>query len=171
MQLNAQTLAELRLQIVAHVLFSMRIAVEAVVHNRLRAGLTSLGILFGVASVIAMLAIGKGAEQEILEQMRLLGSNNVIITPLVEQKEEKVSQDDSRKEQKRFSPGLTFTDARSIAEVIPNVAATSSEIVLNTLITREGHRRSGKLVGVDSTYFRLLNLNLALGSPFTAHQI
>ena len=39
--------------------------------------LTSLGILFGVASVIAMLAIGKGAEQEILEQMRLLGSNNI----------------------------------------------------------------------------------------------
>ena len=36
-----------------------------------------------------MLAIGKGAEQEILEQMQLLGSNNVIITPLVEQKEEK----------------------------------------------------------------------------------
>ena len=36
-----------------------------------------------------MLAIGKGAEQEILEQMRLLGSNNVVITPIVEQKEER----------------------------------------------------------------------------------
>ena len=41
--------------------------------------------LFGVASVIAMLAIGKGAEQEILEQMRLLGSNNILVTPLEEQ--------------------------------------------------------------------------------------
>ena len=58
-------------------------------HNRLRAALTSLGILFGVASVIAMLAIGKGAEQEILEQMRLLGSNNIVITPIIEQKEER----------------------------------------------------------------------------------
>src|SRR3954464_345378 len=91
----------------AHILFSARTAAEALGHNKLRAGLTSLGILFGVASVIAMLAIGKGAESEILEQMRLLGANNVIITPLVEQKEEKVSQEDSRKEQKRFSPGLT----------------------------------------------------------------
>src|ERR1700741_133525 len=82
-----ERLAELRAQIVAHAVFSMRIAVVAVAHNKLRAGLTSLGILFGVASVIAMLAIGKGAEQEILEQMRLLGSNNIIITPIVEQKE------------------------------------------------------------------------------------
>jgi putative ABC transport system permease protein len=65
----------------------MRTAAEAVVHNKLRAGLTSLGILFGVASVIAMLAIGRGAKQEILAQMQLLGSNNIVITPLVEQKE------------------------------------------------------------------------------------
>src|SRR5512138_823120 len=74
-------------ELAAHILFSVRTAAEAVGHNKLRAGLTSLGILFGVASVIAMLAIGKGAEQEILEQMRLLGSNNVMIAPLVEQKE------------------------------------------------------------------------------------
>ncbi len=67
-------------------------------HNKLRAGLTSLGILFGVASVIAMLAIGKGAEQEILEQMRLLGSNNVIITPLVEQKEGDAKEEQDEKQ-------------------------------------------------------------------------
>ena len=59
----------------------------AVAHNKLRASLTSLGILFGVASVIAMLAIGNGAEQEILEQMKMLGANNIIITPIIEQKE------------------------------------------------------------------------------------
>ncbi|OYV71643.1 MAG: hypothetical protein B7Z72_06485, partial [Gemmatimonadetes bacterium 21-71-4] len=81
-------LAALRAQIIAHALFSLRTAAEAVGHNKLRAGLTSLGILFGVASVIAMLAIGRGAEQEIIQQMRLLGSNNVIVTPIVVQKEE-----------------------------------------------------------------------------------
>jgi len=41
---------------------------QAIVHNKLRGILTSLGIVFGVASVIAMLAVGKGAQQEILEQ-------------------------------------------------------------------------------------------------------
>src|SRR5689334_24256155 len=115
-------------QWMAHVSFSARTAAEAVSHNKLRAGLTSLGILFGVASVIAMLAIGNGAEQEILEQMRLLGANNIVITPLVEQKEGKVDRDD-KKESKRFTPGLTYLDAMSISEVIPDVSATSSEVV------------------------------------------
>ena len=81
----------------------------------LRAGLTSLGILFGVASVIAMLAVGKGAEQEILEQMRMLGANNVIVTPIIEQKEGRVETEEDKKESKRFSPGLTYLDAQAIA--------------------------------------------------------
>ena len=156
---------------VAHLAFSTRTAVEAVGHNKLRAALTSLGILFGVASVIAMLAIGKGAEQEILEQMRLLGTNNVVVTPLVEQKEEKVAKDEGKQEPKRFSPGLTFRDAESIRAMIPSVDAASAEVVVNTLITREGRRRSGKVVGVDTTYFRLLNLKLAKGSLFSPEQV
>ncbi len=150
----------------AHVEPSVRIALDAVTRNKLRAGLTSLGILFGVASVIAMLAIGKGAEQEILAQMRLLGSNNFIVQPIDEQ-EEGEAKDEGDKEQQRFSPGLTEADARSIEAVLPHVDAVSGELVLQTLITREGHRRSGKLVGVDTAYFRLLNLLIAEGRGFT----
>jgi putative ABC transport system permease protein len=164
-------LAEIRAQIVAHVLFSMRIALGAVAHNKLRAGLTSLGILFGVASVIAMLAIGKGAEQEILEQMRLLGSNNIIITPLVEQKEGDADKEKDEKAIKKFTPGLTYLDAEAIRTVVPHVETTSGEVVINSMITREGHRRSGKLVGVDTTYFRLNNLSLQAGSWFTEPQV
>ncbi len=78
--------------------FSAGTAAEALAHNKLRAGLTSLGILFGVASVIAMLAIGSGAEQEILEEMKLLGANNIVITPIVEQKEGKVDNDPNGQE-------------------------------------------------------------------------
>jgi putative ABC transport system permease protein len=154
---------------VAHVLFSARTAAEAVVHNKLRAGLTSLGILFGVASVIAMLAIGKGAEQEILEQMKLLGANNIVITPIVEQNEGKVEADpNAAKNTKRFTPGLSYLDAEAIRAVVPDVGATSSEVVVNSVITREGRHRSGKVVGVDSTYFRVMNLAVAEGGVFDA---
>jgi len=161
----------LRDAIRGHFLFSMSTAVEAVSHNKLRASLTSLGILFGVASVIAMLAIGKGAEQEILEQMRLLGSNNVVVTPLVDQSEEALNDEQPEKQIKRFSPGLTYADAQAISQVIPAVEVTSAEVVLNTAFTREGLRRSGKVVGVDTTYFRLMNLNLASGSWFNRVQV
>ena len=152
--------------LVAHVVFSGGIAAEAVVHNKLRAGLTSLGILFGVASVIAMLAIGNGAEQEILAQMKLLGANNVVVTPIVEQTEGTVEQNDGKKENKKFSPGLSFLDAQAIKASIPAVAATSSEVVVNSVITREGRHRSGKVVGVDPSYFEVMNLRLAEGGSF-----
>src|SRR3954467_10762471 len=156
--------------LVAHVAFSGGIAAEAVAHNKLRASLTSLGILFGVASVIAMLAIGNGAEQEILAQMKLLGANNIVVTPIVEQKEGKVEKDDGKKQSKKFSPGLSYLDAQAIRTTIPAVRATSSEVVVNSVITREGRHRSGKIVGVDSSYFGVMNLKLAEGTPFSARQ-
>ena len=61
-------------------LLNIQIAVNAILENKIRAFLTSMGIIFGVASVITMLAIGKGAETTLLEQMKLLGANNIIIT-------------------------------------------------------------------------------------------
>jgi putative ABC transport system permease protein len=153
----------------AHVMFASRTAAEAVVHNKLRAGLTSLGILFGVASVIAMLAIGNGAEQEILEQMKMLGANNIVITPIIEQKEGKVDTDpNAKKTAKRFTPGLSYLDAEAIRGTVPEVANTSSEVVVNSVITREGRHRSGKIVGVDSSYFDVMNLKLAEGSLFSS---
>src|SRR5471032_751284 len=170
MKFDRARLEELRGAFTAHVTFSMRTAIEAVGHNKLRAALTSLGILFGVASVIAMLAIGKGAESEILAQMKLLGSNNVMIMPIVEQKDEK-AKDDGVKKPKKFSPGLTFLDAEAIRTTIPDVDAASSEVVLNSLITREGTHRTGKIVGVDTSYFRLMNLQLMSGSIFTPAQV
>ena len=173
LRFDRASFASLRAQITAHVLFGMRTAAEAVAHNKLRAGLTSLGILFGVASVIAMLAIGRGAKQEILAQMALLGSNNIIITPLVEQKEGEAKEEEEpgKKDVKRYTPGLTYRDAEAIQRMVPGVDVASAEIVMNTTITREGRRRSGKVVGVDTTYFRLTNEQLTDGSFFSPAQI
>ncbi len=158
-------------QLFAHASFALRTALEAVAHNRLRAGLTSLGILFGVASVIAMLAIGRGAEAEILEQMRLLGANNVLIAPYIEQKEGDAAEEEDAKQPKRFSPGLNQLDAEAIRVHVPGVLDVSGEVVLNTTIVREGRRRSGRVVGVDSSYFRLLNMGLAAGAQFSEEQM
>ncbi|HEX2968107.1 MAG TPA: ABC transporter permease, partial [Bacteroidales bacterium] len=58
-----------------------RIAVRALIRNKLRAILTMLGIVIGVASVIAMLAIGEGSKQSIRTEMSSMGSNMVMIMP------------------------------------------------------------------------------------------
>ena len=62
----------------------INIALEAVFANRFRSILTALGIIFGVAAVIAMMAIGSGAQKEILDQIKLVGVNNIIISPVME---------------------------------------------------------------------------------------
>ena len=61
----------------------IEIAVESLLDNKLKSILTALGIIFGTAAVISMLAIGSGAQQEILEQIKMVGVNNIVITPVL----------------------------------------------------------------------------------------
>jgi putative ABC transport system permease protein len=147
------------------------VAINAVFSNKLRSLLTALGIIFGVAAVIAMLAIGNGAQQEILEQIKLVGVNNIVIKPIVEQKEEKLEEESGKKEPKKFSPGLTIRDVRSIQNTIPGLKKISPEIILETSLTRNGLRRSAKLVGVESSYFEIFNFELQAGKIFSQQQI
>lgn len=154
------------------IIYNYDIAIEAIQRNKLRAFLTSLGIIFGVASVIAMLAIGTGAQQEILAQMQLLGTNNVIIRPVMEQFEGEVAvQSASNGEQKKYSPGLNLQDLKSIKEVLPEIEFISPEIVFETVFIRSGRMRTGKVVGVTKDYFEINNFNLQSGSNFTEQQI
>jgi putative ABC transport system permease protein len=150
---------------------NLGIAFEAIQANKLRSTLTALGIIFGVAAVISMLAVGNGAQQEILEQIKLVGVNNVVITPIVEQKEEKVEEADAKKEKKTFSPGLTLADAESIQQHIPGITKVSPEILLETNIIKNGVRRSAKLVGVEPSYFEIGNFSLKSGKMFNEHQL
>ncbi len=149
---------------------NLYIAIDAVTSNKVRSLLTALGIIFGVAAVIAMLAIGNGAQQEILEQIKLVGVNNIVVKPVVEQQEEKIEEVVGVKEKKKFSPGLTLRDVESIVQTIPNLTKVSPEIIIESNVVRDGYRRSAKLVGVDPAYFEIYNFNLEEGMMFTDEQ-
>ncbi len=152
-------------------LANLYIAIEAVIANKMRSLLTALGIIFGVAAVIAMLAIGNGAQQEILEQIKLVGVNNIVVKPIIEQEEEIIAEANGQKEKKKFSPGLTLRDVKSIQTILPTVARVSPEIIIETTIIKSGVRRSAKLVGVDPVYFDLYNFQLADGRIFAEEQL
>jgi putative ABC transport system permease protein len=153
-------------------LSNLYIAIDAVLANRLRSFLTALGIIFGVAAVISMLAIGNGAQQEILEQIKLVGVNNIIIKPIVEQTEENLEEEsDGTNEKSKFSPGLTLQDSKSLAEMMPGIKKISPEVLLETYIIKNGIRRSAKLVGVEPSYFDIFNFKLAEGSMFTNNHL
>lgn len=154
-----------------HTFFSSHnliIAAESIIMNKTRALLTSLGIVFGVASVIAMLAIGEGAQAEILEQMKLLGTNNIIVKPIIEQEESTVEAEEAeKKEKKRFSPGLTLADAYAIRRIIPHVQGVSPEIISETTFLRSGLKRTGKLIGVDTAFFHDKEFEVKEGHQFS----
>jgi putative ABC transport system permease protein len=154
--------------------YALNIAVEAVFANRFRSMLTALGIIFGVAAVIAMMAIGNGARQEILEQIKMVGVNNIVITPVLDQTGTSGgdSQDQSgQKMQKKFSPGLTLEDATSIRQIIPEVERVSPEVTFETTIIKSGKHSSAKLTGVSNDFFKVYNLGLQEGQYFSQEQV
>jgi len=180
---NAKTnLANLMLKLIG---YNFKIAYEAILQNKIRAALTSLGIICGVASVIAMLSIGKGAEQEILEKMRLLGTSNIIIKPIEKKSDSKTTGSGSSstdntedtktneedKEKKKFSPGLSLKDANSIREIIPGIEAVSVEVVTDVLAFRDGLKRNISLVGANAEYFSVNNFTVSAGNLFLKSHI
>ena len=146
----------------------IRIAVESILSNKLKSILTALGIIFGVAAVISMLAIGKGAQQEILEQIKMVGVNNILISPIVQEKSEGTNE--GEKQQNKFSRGLTLLDVDAIRNTIPAVKRISPEISFNSTIVLNGMRYQAKLVGVANDYFELYNLPLADGVFYNDYQ-
>ena len=145
----------------------IEIAVESIVSNKLKSMLTALGIIFGVAAVIAMLAIGKGAKQEIMEQMKMVGVNNILINPIV-QDQSSSSSEDTEKQTKKFSRGLSMLDVEAIRETLPSVKRISPEISFNSVAMMNGVKYTAKLVGVSNDYFYLYNLPLVSGTFFNS---
>ncbi|MGD0582439.1 MAG: ABC transporter permease [Bacteroidales bacterium] len=147
----------------------IEIAVESIISNKLKSILTALGIIFGVAAVIAMLAIGKGAKQEILEQMKMVGVNNILVNPIIPEKSSS-STEDVEKQQKKFSRGLNMLDVEAIRETLPSVRRISPEISFNSIAMLNGKKYTAKLVGVSNDYFFLYNLPLLSGTIFNKYQ-
>lgn len=149
------------------------ISLEAVFANKFRSILTALGIIFGVAAVIAMMAIGNGARVEILEQIKMVGVNNIVILPVKSANSSNGNneEEEGKTLQKKFSPGLTLKDAENIYKSIPTVENISPEVSYSTLAIREGNKLYVELMGVTPTFFTLFNQTVKSGSIFSTIQM
>ncbi len=150
-------------------LHDIHIAIESLLGNKLKSMLTALGIIFGVAAVISMLAIGNGAQQEILEQIKMVGVNNIVITPAEDHSGTDAAQNSGEQATKKFSPGLTLADAEAIRAVLPNVERISPEIAVNSYVVHESIRYPAKILAVSTDFFHLYNLPLAEGEYFSEY--
>ena len=93
------------------------LGVENLLLHKLRSFLTMLGVVFGVGSVVAMLSVGEGASKEALEQIRKVGSNNIIIKSM-----KSVEEETETTQRTRMSIyGLTYKDHERISQTFPAI--------------------------------------------------
>jgi putative ABC transport system permease protein len=143
---------------------SIRVAIEALGSNKLRSGLTMLGIIIGVGAVIALTSIGNGAKAAIAQNIKSLGANLITITPgAVNQGGVSLGNGSS--------PTLTANDGDAISDPsrVPDLASVSPELNLpfNAQLVNHGQNVSTKVNGVTPAYEDVHEFHAALGQWFT----
>jgi putative ABC transport system permease protein len=127
--------------------------------NKIRTGLTMLGIVIGIASVIAMTAIGQGAKNSISSSIESIGANLVMVTPGA---------------QRSFSGGpnasrggaktLTLDDALAISKEVANVSAVVREVTTRSQVVGSGTNTNTSVIGTESSYATVRNITIAEGN-------
>lgn len=136
---------------------NIQLAISGLADHKFRSFLTMLGIIFGVASVIAMLSIGEGAKREAIAKYQDLGVNNIII------REKKLSDSEQEEVRAKFSPGLTLQDAEVIEEIVPGVSYIAAQAELNTDVKFHDKTVKSTVIGVTPTYLNMMNYVIEKG--------
>jgi putative ABC transport system permease protein len=144
---------------------TMRLGFRSLWLHRLRSLLTVLGIVFGVCSVIAMLAIGEGASFEAQEQIKNLGSQNIIIRSIKPPEEQKVSDKGSQNYVLEY--GITYKDVVRIRSTIPGVTVVLPARNMRDYVWNISKRVDCDVVGTVPWYPEMRNHHVATGRFFT----
>jgi putative ABC transport system permease protein len=134
-------------------LFSdIHLGIKNLLLHKLRSLLTMLGLVFGVGSVIAMLAVGEGASAEALEQIRRLGSKNIIIT--AQKAADEQAQANARSRISIY--GLLYEDEERLAQTIPTVSSIVPVKVAQKSARMENRTMELRIVGTNQDWFELV---------------
>jgi putative ABC transport system permease protein len=130
-------------------------ALNSLSTNKLRTGLTMLGIIIGVAAVVSMMAIGKGASSSISSRIQSMGTNLVFVS-----KDSTVS----------TAKPITLNDSKAIEklkETSTSISDVAPSVTTNTTMEYAGDSTFAQLIGTTPSYFKIRNITLSSGSFFT----
>lgn len=146
------------------IIASMKIALRALEVNRTRSALTMLGIIIGVAAVIAMVAVGAGATARIQEQIQSIGSNLIIVLP------GSISSNGVR-----LGSGavvtLTEDDAKAIAAECPSVSAVAPTVRGGVQVVYGNNNWATTAQGVTPDYMAIRDYTMMFGQFFTDQDV
>jgi len=139
---------------------TLRVALRAILRNKLRAFLTTLGIVIGVGAVIAMMAIGAGAKQRVEEAFAAMGTNVLIVLP---------GSTSAGGVRGGFGsmPTLTWEDLAAIRSDVPTVKAAAPTLRSSMPVIGEVQNWTTSITGTSPEYFDIRNWPMAVGSPIT----
>lgn len=142
-----------------------KIALRAIAANKMRSFLTALGIIIGVASVIAMLAIGQGSKKSIQENIAQMGSNMIMINPGADRGPGGVRQDASSMET------LKLTDYQSLKDECNYISAISPVVNKNGQFIYGNNNAPSTIYGVNTDYLTIRQLSVDDGEMFSDEDI
>jgi putative ABC transport system permease protein len=128
--------------------------------HKLRSFLTALGVVFGVASVVAMLAIGEGASHEAQEQIRKLGSLNIILESVKPPENQSAS---TEQRSMVIEYGLTTRDMQQIRQTIPGISIVVPSRYITEVIWNFDRKADGQVMGVLPVYPEMRNRKMSQG--------
>ncbi len=139
---------------------------SAIFANKVRSGLTILGIVIGIGSVVAMISIGQGAKGSIEKSIQSIGSNLIMVYPGSQQKV-------GTQVRGGFGSAQTLTkaDAEAIEKEVSNIEYVAPEISKRYQITSKGTNSNVSVVGVTSVYNTVKNIELDSGSFVSDQQL
>jgi putative ABC transport system permease protein len=139
---------------------TLRVALRAIFRNKLRAFLTTLGIVIGVGAVIAMMAIGAGAKSRVEEAFAKMGTNLLIIQS---------GSSTAGGVHGGFGsmPTLTWDDLAAIRSDVATVKAAAPSLSSSLPIVAEDQNWTTRITGTSPEFFEIRNWPVALGSPIT----
>jgi putative ABC transport system permease protein len=143
---------------------TVRLGVRSLWLHRLRSLLTALGIVFGVCSVIAMLAIGEGASYEAQERIKNLGSQNIILRSVKPPDDQKASDRNSQSYVLQY--GITYQDVKRIRSTIPGVTVVLPARIIRDDVWNITHRLDCNIFGTVPWYPEMRNQRVARGRFF-----
>jgi putative ABC transport system permease protein len=143
-----------------NVLQTLRVAVRALLRNKLRSFLTTLGIIIGVSAVIAMVAIGEGAKARVEESFASMGSNLLIVLP---------GSTSTGGQRGGFGsmPTLTWDDLGAIRSEVPSVKYAAPQLRANAQLLSEDQNWNTTVFGTTTEYFAIRNWPVAIGSAMS----
>ncbi|WP_346294188.1 ABC transporter permease [Sphaerothrix gracilis] len=137
---------------------SLKMSVRTLMANRLRSGLTMLGIIIGNASVIATVGVGGGTQNFVESELDNLGPNTLIVVP---------GSSEARRLRVALPKTLVLEDAEAIAEQVSSVRAVDAAYFDNGLVTRRDRNISAPIIGTTPGFPVVHNFGLSRGVFFT----